>query len=77
MADNIINARIQQKADTEANWKAKDPVILKNEIVFTTDGANKNKYKLGEKQICPKEMLLLLLDIHLLPVIHGEVFRTT
>lgn len=48
MADNIINARIQQKADTEANWKAKDPVILKNEIVFTTDGANKNKYKLGD-----------------------------
>ena len=47
MADKTINVRIQQKYDTEANWKAKDPVLLKGEQVFTSDGTNANKYKVG------------------------------
>ena len=47
MADKIINVRIQQRYDTEANWKAKDPVLLKGEIVYTSDGTNMGKYKVG------------------------------
>ena len=47
MADKIINVRIQQRYDTEANWKAKDPVLLKGEIVYTSDGTNIGKYKVG------------------------------
>ena len=47
MADKTINVRVQNKYDTEANWKAKDPVLLKGEQAFTSDGTNANKYKVG------------------------------
>ena len=48
MADKVLNVRIQQKYDTEANWKSKDPILLKGEQAFTSDGSNKNKYKVGD-----------------------------
>ena len=47
MAENIVNVRVQNKYDTEANWKAKDPVLLNGEQAFTSDGDNINKYKIG------------------------------
>ena len=45
MADKVLNVRIQQKSDTEANWKSKDPVLLKGEVAYSTD--KDNKYKVG------------------------------
>ena len=48
MADKILNVRIQNKYDTEANWKAKDPVLLKGEQAFTSDGTNAGKHKIGD-----------------------------
>ena len=47
MADNKLNVRIQNKYDTEANWEAKNPVLLKGEVAFTSDGNNAGKYKVG------------------------------
>ena len=47
MAENIVNVRVQNKYDTEANWKAKDPVLLKGEVAFTSDGNNAGKHKVG------------------------------
>lgn len=27
MADKVINTKVRQRYDTEANWKSKDPVL--------------------------------------------------
>lgn len=43
-----INTQIQARGDTEENWKAKNPVLLKNEVVYTTNGTNATKYKIGD-----------------------------
>jgi hypothetical protein len=43
MAD--INARIQIRRDTEANWTSVNPVLLEGEIGFVTD---KNYFKIGD-----------------------------
>lgn len=45
MADKIINVRIQQKFDTEANWAAKDPVLLQGEMAVTK---TTNQFKMGD-----------------------------
>lgn len=45
MADNIINVRIKDRSDTEANWTSKNPVLLKGERAIT-DGTG--KYKIGD-----------------------------
>lgn len=47
MAENIVNVRVQNKYDKEANWKAKDPVLLCGEVVFTSDGNDMGKHKVG------------------------------
>lgn len=47
MAENIVNVRVQNKYDKEANWKAKDPVLLSGEVVFTSDGNDMGKHKVG------------------------------
>lgn len=45
MADIIINAKHQQRHDTEANWTSKDPVLLDGEMGFVT---GTQKYKIGD-----------------------------
>lgn len=45
MADNIINVRIKDRSDMEANWTSKNPVLLKGERAIT-DGTG--KYKIGD-----------------------------
>lgn len=39
------NIRIKQKADTEANWEIKNPILLDNEIGLVTD---ETKFKIGK-----------------------------
>ena len=46
MADKIINTRIRQKYDSEANWKSKNPILLDGELAFSRD--KNNKYKVGD-----------------------------
>lgn len=46
MADKLINTRIRQKNDTEANWKSKDPVLLKGELAFSSD--KNGRFKIGD-----------------------------
>ena len=46
MADKLINTRIRQKYDTEANWKSKDPVLLKGELAFSSD--KNGRFKVGD-----------------------------
>lgn len=45
MADIIINAKHQQRHDTEANWTSKNPVLLDGEMGFVT---GTQKYKIGD-----------------------------
>lgn len=45
MANKQLNVRIKNKRDTEANWKAKDPVLLNGELAISSD---KNKFKIGD-----------------------------
>ena len=45
MADKILNVRIQTRTDTEANWKSKNPVLLKGEVGITSDN---KRYKVGD-----------------------------
>lgn len=37
MADKVINTKVRQRYDTEANWKSKDPVLLSGEIAISSD----------------------------------------
>ena len=45
MPNKVINTRIKQKRDTEANWQSKNPILLKGEIIFidTNDGELRSK----------------------------------
>ncbi len=47
MADEITTfySRTQEKCDTEANWEAANPVLLKNEVIYVkmTDGDTRTK----------------------------------
>lgn len=45
MADVTLNVRIKSRTDTEANWKSKNPVLLKGEVGITSDN---NRYKVGD-----------------------------
>lgn len=45
MADKILDVKIKQRYDTEANWRASDPVLLKGEIAISSD--KNNQYKVG------------------------------
>ena len=45
MAEKILDARIQQKADLAETWKTKDPVLLENELAIESDTG---KMKLGD-----------------------------
>jgi hypothetical protein len=44
----IIKTNITEASDIEANWKSKDPVLLKGQLAFTTDGENAGAYKIGD-----------------------------
>lgn len=46
MADNIINAKIQEAYDTEANWSQNNPVLLSGQIAFSSD--KYGYYKVGD-----------------------------
>lgn len=45
MANNVINAQIQEAYDTEANWIAKNTVLLKGQLAFSSD--KQGYYKVG------------------------------
>lgn len=45
MADNVISTKQKQRYDTEANWKSKNPVLLKGELAICSD--NDGLYKVG------------------------------
>lgn len=46
MPNNIIEVRIKERCDTEANWASADPVLLKGECVYSSDKGN--QYKQGD-----------------------------
>jgi len=46
MADKILNARVRQKADTEANFMSENPILLEGEMAVSTDKGG--KYKVGD-----------------------------
>lgn len=46
MATTTLKVTLQQKYDTDANWAAKDPVLLAGEIAFSYD--KDNDYKVGD-----------------------------
>lgn len=46
MAKKIIQAQMQQRRDTAAQWAAKNPVLLDGELGVVTD--NPNSYKIGD-----------------------------
>lgn len=46
--ENVIYVKIEQKVDTEQNWKTNNPVLRKGEIGFVSDGAYSGLYKLGD-----------------------------
>lgn len=51
MADKILNVKIKQRYDTEANWKSKDPVLLVGEMAisdYSSSLLNEFKYKVGD-----------------------------
>ena len=45
MAENILNVKIKQRCDTEANWSSANPVLLKGEIAISSD---KKMFKVGD-----------------------------
>lgn len=45
MADKVINTKVRQRYDTEANWKSKDPVLLSGEMAISSD--KNGMYKIG------------------------------
>lgn len=49
MADSkLLFTRIAQRIDTEANWQAADPVLLKGELAITYVAGGKAKFKVGD-----------------------------
>lgn len=46
MADKTLNVKFKQRYDTEANWKAKDPVLLAGEMAISSD--KNGMYKVGD-----------------------------
>lgn len=49
MADEIINARVKQKVDTEENWLANPLILLEGEQGFVWDGENDPvNFKIGD-----------------------------
>lgn len=46
MADNIINAKIREAYDTEANWNSNNPVLLQGQLAFSSD--KYGYYKIGD-----------------------------
>lgn len=48
MSTSTFNVRLKNKYDTESNWSSKNPVLLKGELGFTSDGAHKGNYKIGD-----------------------------
>lgn len=45
MADKELKVRLKTWTDTEANWKSKNPVLLKGEVGITSDN---KRYKVGD-----------------------------
>ena len=46
MADNIINVKIREAFDTEANWESNDPVLLQGQVAISSD--KHGMYKVGD-----------------------------
>lgn len=46
MGETTLKIRLKNKYDTEANWKSKNPVLLKGELAFSSD--KNNRYKVGD-----------------------------
>lgn len=46
MAENILDVKLKQRYDTEANWTSVNPVLLKGEIAISSD--KDGKYKVGD-----------------------------
>lgn len=46
MSDNIINAKIREAYDTEANWDQNNPVLLAGQLAYSSD--KYGYYKIGD-----------------------------
>lgn len=46
--DVILNTRIQQKKDTDANWASNNPVLLKNELIIVEMETGECRFKIGD-----------------------------
>lgn len=44
MPENILETRIKQRCDTEANWNTNNPILLENEVGYIPDG----RFKVGD-----------------------------
>lgn len=45
MAENILDVKIKQRYDTEANWSSANPILLKGEVAISSD---KKLFKVGD-----------------------------
>lgn len=43
-----LNARVQMKKDTSANWEAANPVILAGEFIIVTTASGETRFKVGD-----------------------------
>lgn len=48
VTNRVLTTHMQMRSDTEANWKANDPLLMIGELGLTTDGANKGRFKIGD-----------------------------
>lgn len=46
MAEKILDVKFQQRCDTETNWKNSDPILLENEVAYSSD--KNGRYKIGD-----------------------------
>lgn len=46
MAEKILDVKIKQRYDTEANWKSSNPLLLEGEMAVSSD--KNNQYKIGD-----------------------------
>ena len=46
--DVILNTRIQQKKDTDANWASNNPILLKNELIVVEMDSGECRFKIGD-----------------------------
>lgn len=46
--DVILNTRIQQKKDTDANWASNNPILLKNELIVVEIDSGECRFKIGD-----------------------------